>query len=433
MRQLKQDRYDVLVIGAGMVGATAACLLARAGFSVAVIEAREPCVFEPDRPVGLRVSAISPGSEAVLAEAGAWREVEHNRHCPYRRMRVEDRDRSAVLEFTSGQFGMERLGTIVENELLQWSLWQCLHNLAGVELVSPAKIEAFDLGGDRPAVQLQGGQEIRARLLAGADGAESAVRAALGTGVRHWSYGQQGIVAVVKTTVANSGLAWQRFLPGGPLAFLPLADGRSSIVWSCPDNEARRLLDLDREAFCAELEAATVSSGANESGRSGVFGSIQECGPRAAFPLNMQLSDHYAARRAVLIGDAAHLVHPLAGQGVNLGLMDAAALVEALVGARKEGEDIGSDRVLQRFARARRSEAELMAHGIHGIRSLFMPEFLRPLRRLGLGLVSRSWALQEAFIRRAAGRNRSAPALARGVGLNQLVHDAAPKRVSRRA
>jgi 2-octaprenyl-3-methyl-6-methoxy-1,4-benzoquinol hydroxylase/2-octaprenylphenol hydroxylase len=431
--QAHEDIHDVLVIGAGMVGAAAACLLARAGFSVAVIEAREPSAFEPEAPVGLRVSAISPGSETVLAEAGAWRQVEQNRHCPYRRMRVEDRDSSAVIEFTSGQFGMERLGTIVENELLQWSLWQCLRSLAGVRLIGPAQIEAFDLGRDQPVVQLQGGQEICARLLVGADGAESAVRKELGTGVRYWSYGQQGIVAVVKTAVANSGLAWQRFLPGGPLAFLPLADGGSSIVWSCPDIEARRLLDLDREAFCAELEAATTSPGANATGRAGVFGSILGCGPRAAFPLNMQLSDTYAARRAVLIGDAAHLVHPLAGQGVNLGLMDAAALVETVIGARKEGEDIGSDRVLQPFARSRRSEAELMAHGIHGIRSLFMPEFLRPLRRLGLGLVSRSWSLQEAFIRRAAGRHRSAPALARGVGLNQIVHDAVPKRAARRA
>jgi len=424
---VQDNVHDVLVIGAGMVGATVACLLARAGFSVAVVEAREPPAFDPDAPVGLRVSAVSPGSQSVLTEAGAWRQVEQSRHCPYRRMRVEDRDYSAAVEFTCSQFGLERLGTIVENELLQWSLSQCLSSLAGVEFICPAQIEDFDLKADQPSISLQDGREIRARLVVGADGAQSDVRQELGIGVQYWSYGQQGIVAVVRTEVTNSGLAWQRFLSGGPLAFLPLADGCSSIVWSCPDNEARRLLDLDREAFCAELEAATTISAGREGERAGIFGSILECGPRAAFPLYMQLSDTYVARSTVLVGDAAHTVHPLAGQGVNLGLMDAAALVETLIDARKMGRGIHDQRLLQQFARSRRSESEVMARGIHGIRSLFMPDFLGPLRRLGLGLVSRSWALQEAFIRRAAGRNRTAPALARGVGLNQLIHDAAPR------
>jgi len=414
--------HDVLIIGAGMVGATAACLLARAGFSVAVIEAREPAAFQPDAPPGLRVSAISPGSQAILAAAGAWQPIERGRHCAYRRMRVEDRDASAVLEFSASEFGMERLGTIVENELLQWSLWQCLQSLAGIELISPAQVEAFDLDGDRPVVRLAGGREIRARLMVGADGAESAVRRELGISQQYWSYGQQGVVAVVKTVVANSGLAWQRFMPGGPLAFLPLADGCSSIVWSCPDAEARRLLALDDAAFCTELEAAAGAAAKNATAAAGIFGAVVECGPRAAFPLSMQLSDTYAARRAVLMGDAAHVVHPLAGQGVNLGLIDAAALIEVLLQARKAGEDIASDRVLQHYARWRRSEAELMARAIHGIRSVFLPEFLGPLRWLGLGLVSRSWMLKEAFIHRAAGRNRSAPALARGLSLAQLVN-----------
>jgi len=421
------------MIGAGMVGATAACLLARAGFSVAVIESRQPAAFRPQQPVGLRVSAISPGSESILSAAGAWLPVCRSRHCAYRRMRVEDRDSSAVLEFTAAQFGLERLGTIVENDLLHGSLWQSMQGLAGVELICPAAVEVFDLESDRPAVRLPGGREIQARLVVGADGAPSAVRRETGIGQQYWSYGQQGIVAVVKTSTANSGLAWQRFLRGGPLAFLPLADGCSSIVWSCPDSEAHRLLELRDDAFCAELEAAAGAAGSHEPGAEGVFGSILECGPRAAFPLVMQLSDTYTAQRTFLIGDAAHVVHPLAGQGVNLGLADAAALLEALVGARNAGEDIANERTLQSLARWRRSEAELMARGIHGIRSLFMPERLAPLRRLGLGLISRSWTLQDAFIRRAAGIHRTAPALARGTGLNELLHGAAPGSLARPA
>jgi len=266
--------------------------------------------------------------------------------------------------------------------------------------------------------------EWKRAIAGGCDGADSAVRAALGTGQQYWGYGQQGIVAVVHTAIANQGLAWQRFLPGGPVAFLPLADGTSSIVWSQTDEEARRLLALSDEAFCLALNAALLAASPPDSTAAWVFGSVVECGPRAAFPLLMQLSDSYAAGSTLLIGDAAHVVHPLAGQGVNLGLLDAAALLETLVAARKAGEDFTSEKVLRRYARWRRSEAELMARGVHSLRSLFMPELLTPLRRAGLALVSHSWTLKEMFIRRAAGRNRDAPALARGVSLAELMRTA---------
>lgn len=413
-----RQTHDVLIVGAGMVGAAAACLLARAGFSVAVLEARQPDAFPSGGPVGLRVSALSPGSERVLAEAGTWRQISRSRHCIYRRMRVEDRDGRAALEFNAGEFGMECLGTIVENALVQWSLWQCLQSLGGLDLYCPAMIETMDLSSARPRVRLQDGREISCRVLVGADGAQSAVRAAAGIGQQYWDYAQQGIVGVVRTALPNQGLAWQRFLPGGPVAFLPLSDGTSSIVWSQPESETRRLLGLTDDTFCAALNSAL---GAAESSAEFLFGSVVHCGPRASFPLLMQMSDRYAAGNAVLIGDAAHVVHPLAGQGVNIGFLDAAALLETLVSARKAGEDFSSEKVLARYARWRRSEAELMARGIHSMRSLFMPEFLTPLRRIGLGLVAKSWTLKEVFIRRAAGRNRDAPALSRGTSLAELM------------
>ncbi len=413
--------YDVVIVGAGMVGAATACLLARAGFSVAMVEANEPLPCCEDEPVGLRVSALSPGSVDVLAETGAWRRIIKSRTCPYHRMRVEDREVDSVIEFNSGEFGMECLGTIVENDLVQWSLWQCMQELGSIDLFCPANIESFDSDAERVRVVLQDGLEIQAGLLVGADGAGSAVRKALGIRQQYWSYGQQGIVAVVKTHLPNSGMAWQRFMNGGPLAFLPLSDGSSSIVWSQPDAEARRRLSLDTGDFCAELQVAMTGDAASKTAVTGIFGAITDAGPRAAFPLTMRLSDSYTARRAVLVGDAAHVVHPLAGQGVNLGLVDAAALVETLVNERSSCENFASEKSLQSYSRWRRSEAELMARGIHGIRSLFMPEILAPLRRLGLGAVSRSWPLKEAFIRRAAGRNKNAPALTRGVGLAELL------------
>jgi 2-octaprenyl-3-methyl-6-methoxy-1,4-benzoquinol hydroxylase/2-octaprenylphenol hydroxylase len=416
---MSEKTYDVLLVGAGMVGAAAACLLARAGFSVAIIEAVEPQAFDPSAEVGLRVSAFSPGSADVLAEAGAWRQIESQRHCAYRKMLVEDRGESVMLEFNAPEFGLERLGTIIENHLVQWSLWQSLQAMGGVEIVCPERIESLDQQTNSLAVTLASGRILNCRLLVGADGANSRVRKMLGIEQQHWEYGQHGLVTVVETEQVNPGVAWQRFMPGGPLAFLPLQNGSSSIVWSRPQTEARRLLELDDVSFLTELQEAAWTEGQVWPGV------MRACGSRAAFPLTMRLSHRYAGPRAVLIGDAAHVVHPLAGQGVNLGLLDAAGLVEVLIDARSGQAGIASTRTLRKYERWRRSETEIMARGIHGIRGLFTPESLAPLRKLGLGLVARSWTAKEAFIKRAAGKNRNAPALARGEDLTDMLRTGA--------
>ena len=408
--------FDALVVGAGMVGAATACLLARSGFSVCVIEARQPQPFDPAAAVGLRVSAFSPGSADVLTEAGAWRQIEQHRHCDYRQMHVEDREESVALEFNAPEFGLDRLGTIVENQLVQWTLWQSLQSSGGVDIICPGRLESIRHLDHGVAITLGDGQELQCRLLVGADGADSRVRKLLGIDQQHWEYGQHGLVTVVETKENNPGIAWQRFMHGGPLAFLPLQDGSSSIVWSRPLAETRRLLELDDDAFLAELEQAVLSEDCSWPG------AMRSCGARASFPLTMRLSRRYAGPHAVLLGDAAHVVHPMAGQGVNLGLMDAAGLVEVLVGARHKKMEIGGEKSLRKYERWRRSEAEIMARGIHGIRGLFAPEALGPLRKLGLGLVSASWFTKEIFIKRAAGKNRGAPALARGVALTDLLH-----------
>ena len=409
-------KYDVAVVGAGMVGAAAASLLARSGFSVVVIDHHEPQPFDLSSPVGLRVSAISPGSAAILAEAGAWRQIERQRYCPYRRMVVEDRDESAVLEFEAVEFGLDHLGTIVENDLVQCTLWQSLLAMGGVELCCPDRVTDLRYQDGEPVITLASGNEIQCSLLVAADGANSEIRDRLGIRQDHWEYGQQGLVSVVETQTANPGVAWQRFLEGGPLAFLPLQDGSSSIVWSLPEAEAQRILSLEDDAFLAELSSASAGGGDHWPNE------VLACGQRAAFPLTMRLSDRYTARAAVLIGDAAHVVHPLAGQGVNLGLLDAAALAEVLVNARNRQVAINSEKTLEKYGRWRRSEAELMARGMHGIKSLFIPEELGMIRKLGMGLISGSWSAKEAFIRRATGRNRNAPALARGKSLTELLH-----------
>ncbi|MBT8055923.1 MAG: NAD(P)-binding protein [Xanthomonadales bacterium] len=408
--------FDVAVVGGGMVGATAACLLARAGFTVVVIDDGKSPSFDASTDMGLRVSAISPGAMSILSEAGAWRLVEGQRHSPYRTMRVEDRDETAAIEFQAPEFGLDVLGAIVENDLVQWALWQSLRVMAGIEILERERVAGIEYCEGLPVITLDSGEQVVARLVAAADGASSKLRGLLGIGQRHWEYGQMGVVGVVRSAEPNPGVAWQRFLDGGPIAFLPLADGRSSIVWSCTELDARRRLEQDEASFVSELEAAVAGSPGHWPG------ALESVGPRAAFPLTMRLSDRYAARRAVLLGDAAHVMHPLAGQGVNTGLLDAAGLVEVLVDARFAQRDIGDARVLERYDRWRRSEAELMSQGVHGLRGVFLPDELGLLRRAGLGLVSRSWTVREAFIRRATGRHRNAPALARGQTLSSLVH-----------
>ena len=403
--------YDVAIIGAGMVGATLASLLSRSGFSVALAEAYEPRPFDAGEDVGLRVSAVSPGSTAILEQAGAWKLINKQRNRPYRRMQVEDGVELDPLLFDAPVFNLERLGTIVENALVQWSLWQVVSSGGLVDIYCPERLEAIGFAGGRNSVVLKSGKIITAKLVVGADGAASGVRKAIGIRQDHYDYNQHGLVAVVGKQKPNPGVAWQRFSPGGPLAFLPLEDGRSSIVWTRPSIEAQRLMELETEDFIDELDVAS----------SGWLGRVESCGPRAAFPLSMRLSECYAARRTVLMGDAAHLVHPLAGQGVNLGFADAAGLVEELIRVRLAGGDIGAANVLQNYDRWRRSESEAMAFGMHALRSLFNIEGLSPIRRAGLALVKRSWTIKDLFLQRAVGLGRNAPKLATGSSLNDLL------------
>jgi ubiquinone biosynthesis UbiH/UbiF/VisC/COQ6 family hydroxylase len=408
---MTDSQYDVVIIGAGMVGSTLASLLARSHFNVALIEAHEPPVFDASADVGLRVSAISPGSAAILEQAGVWKSVTASRHRPYRRMQIEDGVELDPLLFDAPVFNLERLGTIVENDLLTSSLWQSITSAGMVDTFCPDRLDFITFEGEQNHVHLKSGQTLSVPLLVGADGAASRVRKAVGIKQDHWVYNQHGLVAVIGKEKPNPGVAWQRFFSTGPLAFLPLQDGRSSIVWTLPTIEAQRISALDDDEFMNELEVAS----------SGWLGQVTSCGPRAIFPLNMRLSECYTSQRTVLMGDAAHVVHPLAGQGVNLGFADAAALTESLIKARHAGLDIGKPSTLKKFDRWRRAESETMAFGMHSLSGLFGVDALSPFRHWGMSAVKKSWSLKDMFIRRAAGTSRNAPALATGTSLRDLL------------
>jgi ubiquinone biosynthesis UbiH/UbiF/VisC/COQ6 family hydroxylase len=326
-------------------------------------------------------------------------------------MQVEDGVETEPLLFDAPVFNLERLGTIVENSLLQWSLWQVLESSGLVDLYCPDSLDQIIVDGERSQVILNSGTTITARLVVGADGAASNTRKAAGIRQDYWAYNQHGLVAVVGKTKPNPGVAWQRFLADGPLAFLPLQDGRSSIVWTLPSAEAARLLKLDDDAFMVELDSVSQ----------GWLGELESCGPRAAFPLSMRLSERYTAQRIALVGDAAHVVHPLAGQGVNLGIADAAALAEILIRARLAATDIGSVAVLQQYDGWRRAESEAMAFAMHGLRSLFNIDSLSLLRQVGLSFVKRSWFVKDMFLQRAAGTGKNAPQLAKGTTIQELM------------
>jgi len=375
---------DVAVVGGGMVGAAAALALARAGFSTALLEARAPTAWNAGDEVDLRVVGLAPSSLALLDDMGVWTSIRDTRAGPYARMHVWD----------AASDGHDLLGYIVENNLVQWTLWQAL-DAAGVSRLCPAEVKGFEAREDRIQLELADGETLTAGVLVAADGAASPLRQLAGIGTRGRDYAQRAVVAHVRTERPHENTAWQRFLPSGPLALLPLADGRSSLVWSLPEAEARRVLALDDQAFLDELGIASDFR----------LGRIVGSTKRAAFPLKLQLAERYQAERFVLLGDAAHAVHPLAGQGVNLGLRDVAELRDTLVAARTAGRDIGAAHVLRRYARRRRSADTLDALGFDALARIYawQSPALVAARELGVRLLDHLSPLKRRISEHAAG------------------------------
>ncbi|HEY2808849.1 MAG TPA: FAD-dependent monooxygenase [Steroidobacteraceae bacterium] len=402
------SEYDVAVIGGGPVGACAAALLARSGsLKVALLEPHPGSLPDTAAPLDARVVAVSRASEHILKAAGAWGALAGPRLEPYQRMRIWHEGiapfSAAALVFDAADAGEANLGYILENRLLQGALLAALR-AAGGELLA-AELTGLEVGADAVQVHHAGGS-LSARLVLGADGAHSAVRTLAGIGVHSHDYHQRAIVATVSTARAHEHTAWQRFMHDGTLAFLPLADGTSSIVWSADEAPAAALLAADTAAFEAALERAA----------DGALGSMQLKGARQSFALRRLSARGYVAERVALLGDAAHVVHPLAGQGVNLGLLDAAALSEQVLRAVAAREDPGALGVLRAYERWRRSEVALMSTAIDAF-DRYLAHGTGPVAqvaRRALGWVGRSQELRRLFIGRALGVSGELPRAARG-------------------
>ena len=384
---------DAVVVGGGVVGTACALVLAREGLQVALVEGREASPWSAQRP-DLRVFAFAHDNAALLETLGVWPQVTQARAHPYLRMRVWDAAGGGELAFDADALGRRELGWIVENGLLVDRLWSALP-AAGVHLHCPARVESMEQDERGVRLRLDDGRRIDAAVAIAADGGESTLRTLAGLDVSRHDYGQRGVVGYVDSERPNEATAWQRFLDTGPLAVLPVDKHRSSIVWTLPDAEAERVLALDDEAFGRELTNAFA----------GRLGAMRPASPRAAFPLRRQLASDYVAGRVLVLGDAAHVVHPLAGQGVNLGLRDVAGLRDLVRDARQRRADWTAPHRLRRWARVRRSDNTVAAYGFDAINKVFSNDEMHLTLARGalLGLAGRMPPLLSLFWKRASG------------------------------
>jgi 2-polyprenylphenol 6-hydroxylase len=403
--------FDVIIVGGGPVGACAGALLARSlagtsGLSVALLEPRWPQAAPAEARPDPRVVALSRASERLLRRAGAWTRMPAERLAAYERMRIWHESvapsGAGVLVFDAADVAEPNLGYIAETRALQTALLAAFAEAGGH--IESAPFNALAIGQEEVQVSTSGGV-LTARLVVGADGARSALRSAAGLTVDTRAYGQTAIVANVVTERPHQSTAWQRFMRDGTLAFLPLANGNSSIVWSADDTRAAGLLALSDAAFATELDRASDLA----------LGETRVLSERLSFPLMRLAAQRYVAQRVALIGDAAHVVHPLAGQGANLGLLDAAALAQQVKAAVAAREDPGAMRVLRAYERWRKSETAAMAVSIDAFDRL-LAHGAGPLARLaqrGLSWVNASQELRRFFIYRALGMSGELPEAAR--------------------
>jgi 2-octaprenyl-3-methyl-6-methoxy-1,4-benzoquinol hydroxylase len=399
-----KENFDVVIVGGGMVGAAVACSLGGSSLKVAVIESSPPLPYTEDQPHDLRVSALSIASKNILETIGAWEGILNRRVCPFRRMRVWET--AGDTEFCSDDIGHAALGYIVENRITQLALLDRLQAFDNIELICPVGIKKILYAtGQTSEVELENGRVLSAKLIVAADGGQSRVRQTVGLGVTSWDYKQHALVIYIETAYGQQDITWQRFLASGPQAFLPLTGNYGSIVWYNSPDEVNRLKMLSYDALKEQLVAAFPDC----------LGEVNKVLGVASFPLKRQHAQNYVKPGVVLVGDAAHMINPLAGQGVNIGLLDAAALAEVLIDATKKGLEPGDLTVLKRYEKMRRNENLRMMTVMDIFYQVFSNEVLpiKFIRNLGLGLAERILPAKNKVMRNAMGLEGNLPKLAR--------------------
>lgn len=389
---------DVAIVGGGMVGLAVACGLQGSGLRVAVLEQHVPQPLSADAAPQLRVSAINAASEKLLTRLGVWSDIVARRACCYHGMEVWDKDSFGRIEFDDQSMGYSHLGHIVENSEIHYTLWQRAQRSPDITLLAPAEIQQVAWGENEAFLTLKEGTMLTARLVVGADGANSWLRNKADIPLTFWDYRHHALVATIRTQEAHGAVARQAFHGEGILAFLPLSDPHlCSIVWSLSPQEAERMQQASVDEFNQALNIAFDN-------RLGLCSVESE---RQTFPLTGRYARQFAAHRLALVGDAAHTIHPLAGQGVNLGFMDAAELIDELKRLHRQGKDIGQYLYLRRYERSRKHSAAMMLAGMQGFRELFAGEnpAKKLLRDIGLKLADTLPGVKPQLIRQAMGLN----------------------------
>lgn len=405
MAEFTSSHYDVVIVGAGMVGGATACLLAQSEhkaaekLKIALIESRAPQAFDPSQ-FDPRVAALTENTRMSLQRCGVWEAICAKRATPYQAMQVWDAEGTGRISFDCRQVHQPNLGHIVEVSAINSSLMDRLQQLSNIDLYCPAVVNNYTAEEDSVILDLSSGAHISANLLIAADGANSSIRQQFQFATRQWDYGQQAIVTTITTQQSNQQTAWQRFMPSGPLALLPLTDNkdelhRCSIVWSQDSEEAERLMALSDRDFCQQLSTASEHC----------LGEVLQTDKRHTFSLRQCHAIDYVKPRVALVGDAAHSIHPLAGQGVNLGFADAQVLAEELSRARARDVDLGDLAVLKRYQRRRKPDNLAAMATMEAFKRLFGAENLglRLMRNYGMSAVNQFTPLKNQLIKKAMG------------------------------
>jgi len=399
-QQMEHSDYaDVIIVGGGMVGLGLACALRNTGLQIVVIERGEPQVR---KSLGrdCRVSAIVRGNVSILEGLGVWKYLK-NDASPIRQMRVWDNQEAGGIRFDCNEIEQDALGFLIENSCTQRAMHKAMLESDDVEFCCPAEIASVEWQAEQVIVKLADGRILNTPLIVGADGGRSWVRQQAGIDCWQRDYKQKGIVATVRPEHPHRGNAFQRFLPTGPLAMLPMTDNLCSIVWSAENDEAERLTAMGDNAF---LEALNLTFGP-------MLGRIIEAGDRAAFPLKGQLAKHFVRERVALVGDAAHCIHPLAGLGVNLGIRDAMVLAQEIADAKRFDEDWGDLSVLDRYMKQRLPDVLSIMASMESFHQIFTGSLpgLKEIRGLGMRLMGNSGAIKQLLMRNSTGLSLPVP------------------------